>query len=104
MASTYAIVATPTPGVEIAVLVPVQAASIAAALSPAALADAKELMEDQGWIEAADATGDALRDLIDDALKTGDLYLCERCHARVTTYTHRYEASGDEIALCQSGC
>ncbi|MGV9383481.1 hypothetical protein ACWDRB_47245 [Nonomuraea sp. NPDC003707] len=81
-------------------IVATRPATIATTLSPAAVSRARTLMQDQGWIEAADATGADLLDLIDEALDNGDLSLCERCGADVTTNTVRYEYSGEVIAIC----
>ncbi|MGW2223493.1 hypothetical protein ACWCSD_51595 [Nonomuraea sp. NPDC001684] len=98
---TFAIVPTATPGAEIAVMVPAQRASVAAALSPEAVADAKALLDDRGWLDAADATGADLLDLIDDALASRDVFVCEVCQKRVTDNTHTYGYSEETIAVCE---
>src|SRR5690242_5237535 len=61
---------------EFALLVPAQQVNIAATLSPLALADAKDLLDDRGWVDASTATGDELIALIGEALETRDVFLC----------------------------
>ncbi|MFG6197838.1 hypothetical protein [Nonomuraea sp. JJY05] len=102
MNMTFAIVPTPARDVQIAILVPAQAASVAASLSPEAVTDAKELLADRGWCDAAEvAEGAELLALIDDALASRDVFLCEVCRSRVTDNTHTYGYSEETVAVCE---
>ncbi|MFC4014677.1 hypothetical protein ACFOY2_46155 [Nonomuraea purpurea] len=83
-------------------IVATRPAIIAATLSPEAVADAKELLDDRGWFAIdGDATGAELLDVIDDALGMRDVFLCDVCHARVTDNAHTDSYSEETVAVCE---
>ncbi|MEU4331438.1 hypothetical protein [Nonomuraea dietziae] len=78
----------------------IESTGIAATLTGNAVQLAADLLADRGWWYAAIATQNELLDLIDEAIATGDIHLCEVCQVKVTDQPTTY-ASGEEIAICE---
>ncbi|GAA2691661.1 hypothetical protein [Nonomuraea recticatena] len=77
------------------------APTVAAILTGHAAQLAADLLADLGWVEAAVAMDGELLLLIDEAIATGEIRLCEVCHARVTADTVSHSYSGEVIAVCE---